>query len=189
MTIEEIRDLYNNGKWWYDNQLIFLLDIITGMRISEVVALHRDNIYENYVDVCHSYSRQFGLGTTKTNENRFVPIPTVLAKTLQLRDGFLFVNHEGKNIGKPLNINSFYTNLTENYTRCGIDFKKRGLTVHTNRDFYNTYLLSENVPEAKIRAVIGHKDSSMTNLYTYWKPDMFSEVYTAQEKLYRMITE
>lgn len=189
LTIEEVRDLYNNGKWWYDNQLIFLLDIITGMRISEVVALHRDNIYENYVDVCHSYSRQFGLGATKTNESRFVPIPTVLSQTLRLRSGYLFVNHEGQHVGEPLNINSFYTNLTENYTRCGIDFKKRGLTVHTNRDFYNTYLLSENVPEAKIRAVIGHKDSSMTNLYTYWKPDMFSEVYSAQEKLYRMITE
>lgn len=189
LTIEEVRYLYNNGKWWYDNQLIFLLDIITGMRISEVVALHCDNIYENYIDVCHSYSRQFGLGETKTKENRFVPIPAVLAKSLRLRSGFLFVNHEGKNIGKPLNINSFYTNLIDNYTRCGIDYKKRGLTVHTNRDFYNTFLESENVPEPKIRAVIGHKDSSMTNLYTYWKPDMFTEVYTAQEKLYRIITE
>ena len=189
LTIEEVRDLYNNGKWWYDNKLIFLLDIITGMRISEVVALQSEDVFENYVNVRHSYSRQFGLGETKTKECRFVPIPTELSKTLRLRSGFLFQNHEGQNIGKPLNINSFYTNLTENYTRCGIDFKKRGLTVHTNRDFYNTYLLSENVPEAKIRAVIGHKDSSMTNLYTYWKPDMFTEVYSAQDKLYRMITE
>ena len=189
LTIEEVRDLYNNGKWWYDNQLIFLLDIITGMRISEVVALQSDDVFENYVNVRHSYSRQFGLGETKTKECRFVPIPTELSKILRLRNGFLFVNHEGQNIGKPLNINSFYTNLTENYTRCGIDFKKRGLTVHTNRDFYNTFLESENVPEPKIRAVIGHKDSSMTNLYTYWKPDMFTEVYTAQDKLYRIITE
>lgn len=189
LTIEEVRDLYNNGKWWYDNQLIFLLDIITGMRISEVVALQKEDVFENYVNIRHSYSRQFGLGETKTKECRFVPIPTELSKTLRLRDGFLFVNHEGQNIGKPLNINSFYTNLMENYTRCGIDFKKRGLTVHTNRDFYNTFLESENVPEPKIRAVIGHKDSSMTNLYTYWKPDMFTEVYTAQDKLYRMITE
>ncbi|SEP79321.1 Site-specific recombinase XerD [Treponema bryantii] len=189
LTIEEVRDLYNNGKWWYDNKLIFLLDIITGMRISEVVALQSEDIHDNYIDVKHSYSRQFGLGSTKTNECRFVPIPTELAKTLRLRRGFLFINHEGQNIGKPLNINSFYTNLTENYTYCGIDYKSRGLTVHTNRDFYNTYLESENVPEPKIRAVIGHKDSSMTNLYTYWKPDMFSEVYSAQEKLYRIITE
>lgn len=189
LTISECKELYNNGKWWYDNQLIFLLDIITGMRISEVVALQSDDIFENYVNVRHSYSRQFGLGETKTKECRFVPIPAELSKTLRLRNGFLFVNHEGHNIGKPLNINSFYTNLTENYTRCGIDYKKRGLTVHTNRDFYNTFLESENVPEPKIRAVIGHKDSSMTNLYTYWKPDMFSEVYQAQDKLFRMITE
>ena len=52
MTIEEVRDLYNNGKWWYDNQLLFLLDIITGMRISEVVALKTENIHENYIDMC-----------------------------------------------------------------------------------------------------------------------------------------
>lgn len=189
LTVEEVRDLYNNGKWWYDNQLIFLLDIITGMRISEVVALQSEDVFENYVNVRHSYSRQFGLGETKTKECRFVPIPREISQTLRLRNGFLFVNHEGKHIGQPLDISTFYKNLLENYTRCGIDFKKRCLTVHTNRDFYNTYLLSENVPEAKIRAVIGHKDSSMTNLYTYWKPDMFTEVYSAQEKLYRMITE
>lgn len=189
LTIEEVRDLYNKGNWWYENKLLFLLDIITGMRISEVVALRSENVYENYIDVRHSYSRQFGLGETKTKENRFVPIPVVLAKTLLSFDGYIFVNHEGRNKGSPLNINSFYENLLENYTLCGIDYKKRCLTVHTNRDFYNTYLLSENVPEAKVRAVIGHKDSSMTNLYTYWKPDMFSEVYTAQEKLYRYITE
>ena len=73
------------------------------------------------------------------------------------------------------------------YSYCGIDYKKRKLTVHTNRDFYNTYLLSQNVPEPKVRAVIGHKDSSMTNLYTYWKPDMFTEVYEAQIKLYKEI--
>ena len=189
LTIQEVRDLYNNGKWWYDNKLVFLLDIITGMRISEVVALRTENIYENYIDVKHSYSRQFGLGSTKTNESRFVPIPSELAEILRKYDGYIFVNHEGRNRGKPLNINSFYTNLMENYTLCGIDYKKRHLTVHTNRDFYNTYLESENVPEPKIRAVIGHKDKSMTNLYTYWKPEMFPEVYTAQLKLYKLITE
>ena len=189
LTIQEIRDLYNKGKWWYDNQLVFLLDIITGMRISEVVALQSENIHKNYIDVKHSYSRHFGLGSTKTYESRFVPIPSNISDILRKNQGYIFITHEGKNKGKPLAINSFYSNLTENYKLLGIDYQKRGLTVHTNRDFYNTYLLSENVPEAKIRAVIGHKDSSMTNLYTYWKPDMFTEVYTAQDKLYRLITE
>ena len=188
LTVAECRDLYNNGKWWYDNQLLFLLDVITGMRISEVVALKSENVYENYLDVQHSYSRQFGLGNIKTYESRYVPIPSEISYKLRTFQGYIFVNHEGKNIGKPLNINSFYTNLVENYERCGINYKERGLTVHTNRDFYNTYLRSENVPDAKIRAVIGHKDKTMTNLYTYWKPEMFPEVYEAQLKLYKEIT-
>lgn len=187
LTIQEVKEMYHNGKWWYDNQLIFLLDIITGMRISEIVALQSENIFHNYIDVKHSYSRQFGLGNTKTSENRYVPIPNELAESLKIRKGFLFVNHEGQNRGKPLNINSFYTNLREVYTQCNIDYKSRHLTVHTNRNFYNSYLQSQNVPEPKIRAVIGHKDPTMTNLYTYWKPDMFPEVYEAQYKLYKEI--
>ena len=97
------------------------------------------------------------------------------------------MNHEGKNKGQPLNINSFYTNLIDIYNYCEIDYKSRHLTVHTNRNFYNSYLQSQNVPEPKIRAVIGHKDPTMTNLYTYWKPDMFPEVYEAQYKLYKEI--
>lgn len=187
LTVQEIKEMYNCGKWWYDNQTIFLLDIITGMRISEVIALQNENIHENFIDVKHSYSRQFGMGNTKTYENRFVPIPSDFSLKLKQKDGFLFVNHEGKNIGLPLNINSFYSNLIEIYSFCNIDYKNRHLTVHTNRNFYNSYLESQNVPEPKIRAVLGHKDSSMTNLYTYWKPDMFPEVYEAQYKLYKEI--
>lgn len=187
LTVQEVKEMYHKGKWWYDNKLLFLVDIITGMRISEVIALRPENIYDNYINVCHSYSRQFGLGNTKTYENRYVPIPSELAETLKTFQGYIFTNHEGRNAGKPLNITTFYENLTEIYTQLGIDYKARKLTVHTNRDFYNTYLLSQNVPEPKVRAVIGHKDSSMTNLYTYWKPDMFPEVYEAQYKLYKEI--
>lgn len=188
LTLQEIKQMYHCGKWWYDNQQIFLLDIITGMRISEIVALKRENIFDNYIDVKHSYSRKFGLGNTKTSENRYVPIPAELANSLKLKTGFLFVNHEGIHKGSPLNINSFYTNIIDVYNYCKIDYKSRHLTVHTNRNFYNTYLESQNVPEPKIRAVIGHKDKSMTNLYTYWKPEMFPEVYEAQLKLYKEIT-
>lgn len=188
LTLQEVKQLYSCGRWWYDNQLVFLLDIITGLRISELVALRSENIHENYLDIKHSYSRQFGLGNTKTNESRYVPIPSTFSDILRIRDGYIFVNHEGRNKGKPLNINSFYTNLIDNYAYCGIDYKTRRLTVHTNRNFYNSYLLSQNVPEPKVRAVIGHKDSSMTNLYTYWKPEMFPEVYEAQLKLYKEIT-
>ena len=73
----------------------------------------------------------------------------------------------------------------------GIDTKERGITTHTLRNFfisYLSYLESENVPEPKIRAVAGHKDPTMTGLYTYWTPEMFPEIYEVQEKLFYQIT-
>lgn len=187
LTINEAAQMYQKGNWWYDNQLIFLLDIITGLRISELVALQNDDIFENYLRVNKSYSRNFGMGQTKNQLNRFVPIPSELAKELHSNNKYLFVNHEGKNKGQPLNINSFYTNLCDVYKSFGIDKELRGLDVHTNRNFYITYLQSEGVPQAKIRAVVGHKDATMTGLYTYWTPDMFEEVYQAQKKLFKLI--
>lgn len=188
LTLEEVKAIYNSEKWWYDNKLIFLLDIVTGMRISEVVALKNEFICENYIKVEHSYSRAFGLGETKTYMNRCVPIPEDLAKKLFSEREFLFINHKGKNKGKPLNITTFNDNLRIIYESLGIDKKKRNLNVHTNRNFFISYLESKNVPEPKIRAVVGHKDSSMTGLYTYWKPEMFPEVYKVQLELYNYIT-
>ena len=187
LTLEEVKAIYNSDKWWYDNKLIFLLDIVTGMRISEVVALKNENVYENYLQVVHSYSRKFGLGNTKTYLNRFVPVPAELSKKLYFEREYLFINRKGKNNGKPLNITTFNDNLQIIYESLGIDSRKRNLNVHTNRNFFISYLQSENVPESKIRAVVGHKDSTMTGLYTYWKPEMFPEVYEAQKKLYDFI--
>lgn len=185
LTLDEVRSMYNSGRWWHDNRTVFLLDILTGLRISELVALQDADIHDNWIDVSHSYSPKFGLGPTKTRESRKVPVPMELE--LPKRKGFVFVTYEGKNKGKPLSTSSFYDNVMEVYEFCGIDYKARKLTVHTNRNFFNSYLESQNVPEPKIRAVMGHKDASMTNLYTYWKPEMFPEIYAAQEKLYKEI--
>lgn len=188
LSLEEVQKIYHSEKWWYDNQKLFLLDIITGMRISEVVALRNEDVKENYIQVGKTYSRTFGMEEhTKTYISRYVPIPSELAQELHVDREFLFVNHKGKKKGQPMDINSFYTNLLMIYESLGIDYKKRNLAVHTNRDFYNTYLRSENITDAKIRAVIGHKDKDMTDLYTYWKPEMFKEVYEAQDKLYHLI--
>lgn len=187
LTLDEVKNIYQNGIWWYDNQLVFLLDIVTGLRISELVSLRNEDIFDNYIRVTKTYSRTFGLGETKTHENRYVPIPSELAKILHKDREYIFINNEGKNKGKPLNISTFYKNLTAIYEQLGIDRKSRCLDVHTNRNFYITYLQSKNVPINKIRAVVGHKDTSMTGLYTYWSPDMFPEVYEAQLTLYNAI--
>ncbi len=60
-----------------------------------------------------------------------------------------------------------------------------GLSFHSYRHFFNTYLLSENVPPHKVRTVMGHSEGrgTTTETYTVWRPEMFPEVYEAQEKL------
>ena len=70
-----------------------------------------------------------------------------------------------------------------------IDKKERGLTIHSLRGFFISHLREKNVPDAKIRAVVGHSDPTMTDVYTYWKPDMFPEVYEVQKELYEKITK
>lgn len=183
LTVNEIKQIYNSKEW--KNPLfkkVFLLDAVTGMRISEVMALRNQDVKNNYLNVAHSYSRQFGLGDTKTHSARYVPIPKDM--NLHSETEYLFEDD-----GKPLNITRIYNAMLLICRKLGIDYKARKITVHTLRNFFISYLQSENVSEAKIRAVVGHKDSSMTGLYTYWNPGMFPEVYKAQEKLYKEITQ
>lgn len=182
LTVDEVRKIYSSDEWKSPMfRQIFLLDAVTGMRISEIMALKNDDVKDGYLNVAHSYSRKFGLGDTKTHSARYVPVP----RGIQLRSEteYLF---EDK--GKPLNINRIYNAMLLICRKLRIDCKARKITVHTLRNFFISYLQSENVSEAKIRAVVGHKDSTMTGLYTYWKPDMFPEIYKAQEKLYKEIT-
>ena len=184
LTISEIIQIYNSSRWTSEVlRRAFLLDCVTGMRISEIAGLRPCDIHENFIDVSHSYSRHFGLGDTKTKTKRYVPKPKGL--DLSCESEWIFELKDGK----PFNICRMHDNIVAICKSIGIDVKARGITTHTLRNFFISYLQSENVPEPKIRAVVGHKDSTMTGLYTYWTPEMFPEVYKAQQKLYECITK
>lgn len=186
LTIEEIRTIYLSELWARDSQRkMFLLAAVTGMRIGEVSALRKTDFHGNYIDVTKTFSDRFGEGSPKTGECRKVPIV----------DGFDCGKSgtewafEGITADKPMLSHSVYNSFARICDRLGIDRKSRGITIHTLRNFFISYLQSQNVPENKIKAVVGHKDkSNMTEHYTYWKPDMFPEVYDAQKILYDAIT-
>lgn len=186
LTIEEVKKTYKSDLW--TNEILrtaFLVLAITGMRISEVVALCNEDITDDYINVRHSYSRQFGLGFTKTKECRYVPKPKDFV--LKAESGEWIFPAEN---GLPFNICRMYDNLQRIWKSLGIDSKERGLTTHTMRHFFNSYLLKENVPKSKVKAVMGHKDKDdMTDWYAHWTPDMFPEVYDAQLRLYNKIKE
>lgn len=184
MNVDEVIQVYKSDRWTNENlRRAFLLDVITGMRISEIAGLRNCDVHDSYIDLRHSYSRQFGLGDTKTKTCRKIPIPQGI-ELQNCESEWLFPAESGK----PFNICRMHDNLVRIWSDLGIDYKNRKLTTHTVRNFFISYMLSENVPKPKVKAVVGHKDEDMTDWYTYWTPDMMQEVYDAQTKLYIQIT-
>lgn len=187
LTVDEICRIYRSELWSRDTQrTMFLLAAITGMRIGEISALKKENLHENYIDVKYTYSDKFGLGSTKTGVCRKVPIVA----------GFDYgTSHtewvfEGLTTEKPMLSHAVYNAFSRICDNLNVERKERGITIHSLRNFFISYLQGENVPENKIKAVVGHSDkSNMTDHYTYWNSEMLKEVYTAQDKLYRKIKE
>ena len=184
-TEEELRALFRVENW--QNPILLSaaqLSCFTGMRIGEVLALQDTDVSVDYLDVRKSYEEPFGLGDIKNHLKRKVPACDLLLDVLPNRQGFLF---EGEIEGQPYCSNAVREALRKAYRRAGIDYKKRNLTFHSFRHFFNTYLEKKDISPAKIRAVIGHKDSSMTGVYTNWNANEFPEVYEAQRQLIRSI--
>ena len=187
LTAVEISAIYRSELWPREcARRAFLVCAITGMRIGEVVGLQSFEVSEDRLNVEHSFHQKFGLGPTKTRVCRYVPIP----KSLRLREScgskWAFQNDGGE---RPVSADYVYKKLIAICDALGIDRKGRGITIHSLRNFFISYLQAANVPESKIKAVVGHTDNgNMTEHYTYWTPEMFPEIYEVQEKLYREIT-
>ena len=183
-TFEELRALFNPCNW--DNERlrsISILSCCTGLRISEALALKREDVREDYLDINKGYEDPYGFGDIKTHEKRKVPAVPELIKLLPDRD----LLYEGSKKGQPYGQNAVRKALKKAMQAVGIDYKARKITFHSFRHFFNTYLEKEDVNPAKIRAVMGHKDSTMTGLYTNWNANEFPEVYISQRKLVNAI--
>lgn len=173
-TREQIISMFS--KKWNDDEvrLFSLIGALTGMRISEILAIRKDNLFEKYIDVTDQRIK-YELKPLKTKEARFVPIPEGLYKLLKERvsDGFAFEHND-----------NYYRKYL--YKNCGVkNYKEENLKFHSLRHFANTDMLAHNIPETKVRGVLGHSEGkgTMTDRYTNWRPEMFPEVYEWQEEL------
>lgn len=166
-----------HGKWTSRRAWLFnLTAAVTGLRLSEIRAIRSETLHEDHIDVMDQYLTA-GLSVLKTKEARKVPIPAGLYKLLaaEVAKGYAFADIQD---GPPLSRNGAIKSLAELAPDPGLCF-------HSWRHFANTWLMAENVAPAKVRAVMGHSEGrgTMTAMYTDWRPEMFPEVYTAQEKL------
>ena len=97
LSDKEVEKLFTKGDWQNNEgaRLGNLLASQTGMRAGEIIALQIRDILDDRIHVIHSYSRdEGGLKSTKTGEERFIPI---LPETRELLIEYAKQNPEGYN--------------------------------------------------------------------------------------------
>ena len=136
----------------------------TGMRVSEVVGLMRENLN---MDV------GFIKCTGKGGKERIVPVGKIAKLALsrymeksrprllgKKEDRHLFLSRLGKKISRQ----SFWK-MVKKYARiAGI---KRKITPHTLRHSFATHLLEKGADLRSVQEMLGHADISTTQLYTH----------------------
>ena len=189
LTVSELNMIYHSDWHWEVARRAFLVCAITGMRIGEVVGLQSFEVGEDRLNVEHSLHPLFGLGSTKTKVSRYVPIPPEMNLKAQCGSKWAFQKPDEE---RPVRAGYIYNRLMDICKELGIDTKARGITVHSLRNMFISYMRGSSFGETidlKIKAVVGHTDSTQTDWYTYWTPEMFPEIYEIQLKLYKQITE
>lgn len=174
---------------WLGHQLYYLLNLVaatTGCRQGELLALRQEDIFSDHLAITASYSIRYKerTETTKTKVKAPVPLPRFVWEQIQpfyQWSGYVFSFTRG---ASPATGNRCTEALYEALERIGIgpaERKDRNLVFHSWRRFYNTYLRSRGVPDAKIRQGTRHKTAAMTEHYTSFHLEDYQEIVAALE--------
>lgn len=178
-TMKDAKAILNAD--WKDNETARMFSFVaacTGMRLSEINAIRRENLKPTYIDLKDQLLRG-KLSPLKTKESRRIPICEELFEILNDRITDKYAFEIGQNIGSKC--------LSKVLDRIMPDKKKEhGYSFHSWRHFYNTYLLSENISPVKVAAVLGHSTgvTSVQEVYINFTEENYTEIYAAQKKLF-----
>jgi integrase len=192
--ISKIFDSANKNELW-DNEIYYLgnlLSACTGMRISEVLAVRGETLLNEYIFVNKQVQGKYGLCDTKSHEVRNVVLPAELYKKLKEikimnAGGFLFSIDGGKT---PVGGSTLRDSLYSALRNIGIDEEKRKerkLCFHSWRHYLNTTLRSNNISDGKLRALIGHTSSAMTEHYTHFNTEDFKDIQKVQSNIMKFV--
>lgn len=176
LSIKEINTIKNYIKGT-DFELIFLLDLGTGLRLGELLALDWEhiNLKEKELKVDKSAKEVYIydsfdkkhietiIQTPKTRHSiRTVPIPSSLIDTLnqkENKEGYLFLDKQG-NLLKGKNVSSEWTKILK---KCNIPHKK----FHSIRHTFGSILLQKGVDIETVAELMGHTAISITQMYMH----------------------
>jgi integrase len=183
LTPQEAEDLFKLE--WKDKRamLINFVGMTTGLRIGEILALKVENIGEEYLTIESSYSAIDGLKSTKTDEERIVPIIPVirdallnLARLNPHRNGYVFW---GDKKSRPCAADApprelkrmlFLLRAGENPTpekKKEVEeyWAKRNVVFHSWRHFYASRM-TDKLEARKVMLATGHKTESVFRGYS-----------------------
>lgn len=152
-TVEQIDAMLTSGAYRKTRAMI-LLGYYQGLRVSQIAAIHRDDI-----DLLAGTLRTVAKGSV----DLILPLhPVIRALTETMPSGLWFPARRGL----PGHIHSSaVTNLVRDAKlRAGITDPR--LTAHSLRHSYGTHLLEHGVDVRVVQELMGHADISTTMIYT-----------------------
>jgi integrase len=200
LTGWEIRALFDEkrfAKVWAGDRKHFALNLTaasTGLRMGELQALAVGAVQPDYLSVTQSWERRTGLKEgTKTGAGRIVPLPKRTSAQLaaliessphQEPTDLVFY---GADRHTPLSPRMILDGLYGALERIGItgeEREDRRITFHSHRHFLNTLLRTARVPDPLVQRVTGHRTQEMTEHYSHFALEDFSEVVKVQERVF-----
>ncbi len=171
-----------------------LLGIITGMRISEIRALHTDDITPSSASgfskilIRHSVAYLSGLKGTKGKYERAVLIPSSLASELlgnATLDGVVLPSPQsGKEYMSVPSLRSAFYSLLEEIDIGEEERKRRNITFHSLRHTFSTLGRDYDISQEDRMLVLGHKAATVNDRYTHQTDEALERVSRLSLDLY-----
>lgn len=179
-TENEVNELFNRKKindYWNGHLVFYGMNYLasrTGMRLGEVQALQKENVFDDHLLIEHGWNEKTGIRDTKTHKSRIIPISKEVyellkeIECLQTKGTYLFSVNQGVTPATRTDMNKHFHRALE---RIGISHEERlerYLSFHSWRHYLNSKLVNSGIPISVVQSIIGHvNDDAMTEHYTH----------------------
>jgi len=197
-TVDEARAIISGE--WPDNRhrVINLLAATTGLRQAELLGLRWEAIKDDHVEVFATWSEvtkslsgSREAPATKAMRIRAVPlVPEVKAALDLLRedspwkdlDNFVFPSAPDRPIANHIVLRVLFDAMRAAGIS-DIDRRKRNISFHSWRHFYNSVLVNGRIPLVKLQSIVGHTSDRMTA--TYYHADDMADVQGVVSQVFK----